>query len=49
MERGGEAGQRKRHAAEEIIGKLRAAGVGLTEAEVVSTVVRKLGVSEQTY
>lgn len=41
--------RRKRYAAEEIIGKLREAEVGLAEGETVGAVVRKLGVSEQTY
>ena len=42
-------GRRKRYAAEEIIGKLREAEVGLAEGQTVGAVVRKLGVSEQTY
>ncbi len=41
--------RRKRYAAEEIIGKLREAEVGLAEGETVGAMVRKLGVSEQTY
>ena len=42
-------GRRKRYAAEEIIGKLREAEVGLAQGQTVGAVVRKLGVSEQTY
>ena len=41
--------KRKRFAAEEIIGKLREAEVGLAQGQAVGQVVRKLGVSEQTY
>ena len=41
--------RRKRYAAEEIIGKLREAEIGLAEGETVGAMVRKLGVSEQTY
>jgi transposase-like protein len=40
---------RKRHTAEDIIGKLREAEVGLAQGMVVPEVCRKLGVSEQTY
>jgi len=40
---------RKRHAAEEIINKLREAEVGLARGMAVPEVCRKLGVSEQTY
>ena len=41
--------KRKRYAAEEIISKLREAEVHLTQGETVGQVVRRLGVSEQTY
>lgn len=41
--------KRKRYAAEEIIGKLREAEVGLSQGQSLGQVVRKLGVSEQTY
>ena len=41
--------KRKRYAAEEIIGKLREAEVGLGQGQSLGQVVRKLGVSEQTY
>ena len=41
--------KRKRFSAEEIIGKLREAEVVLAQGETVGQVVRKLGVSEQTY
>ena len=41
--------KRKRFAAEEIIGKLREAEVGLAQGHAIGQVVRKLGVSEQTY
>ena len=40
---------RKRHKAEQIIGKLREAEVGLASGKRVAEVVRELGVSEQTY
>jgi len=43
------AAKRKRYGAEEIIGKLREAEVGLAQGQSVGQVVRKLGVSEQTY
>jgi putative transposase len=39
----------KRYGAEEIIGKLREAEVGLAQGQTVVQVVRKLGISEQTY
>ena len=39
----------KRFSAEEIIGKLREAEVVLAQGQTVGQVVRKLGVSEQTY
>ncbi len=42
------AAKRKRYGAEEIIGKLREAEVGLAQGQSVGQVVRKLGVSEQT-
>ena len=41
--------KRKRFSAEEIIGKLREAEVVLSQGQSVGQVVRKLGVSEQTY
>ena len=41
--------KRKRYAAEEISGKLREAEVHLAQGETVGQVVRKLGVSEQSY
>ncbi len=41
--------KRKRFMAEEIIGKLREAEVGLAQGQSLDQVVRKLGVSEQTY
>ena len=41
--------KRKRFSAEEIIGKLREAEVILSQGQSVGQVVRKLGVSEQTY
>ena len=41
--------KRKRYAAEEIIGKLREAEVHLAQGETVGQVVRRLGVSEQSY
>ena len=41
--------KRKRFAAEEIIGKLREAEVGLAQGQAIGQVARKLGVSEQTY
>jgi len=41
--------KRKRFTAEEIIGKLREAEVGLAQGQPLGQVVRKLGVSEQTY
>ncbi len=40
---------RKRYTAEEIIGKLREAEVALAQGQKLGAVVRKLGVSEQTY
>ena len=39
----------KKFTAEQIIGKLRDAEVGLTQGKTVPKVVRKLGVTEQTY
>ena len=41
--------KRKRYGAQEIIGKLREAEVGLAQGHSVGQVARKLGVSEQTY
>jgi transposase-like protein len=45
------AGQmgRKRHTAEEIIGKLRTAEIELAKGLGTAEVVRKLGITEQTY
>ena len=43
------AANRKRYGAEEIIGKQREAEVGLAQGQSVGQVVRKLGMSEQTY
>ena len=40
---------RKRHTAEQIIRKLREAEVELTKAQTTVEVVRKLGITEQTY
>ena len=40
---------RKRHTAEQIIGKLREAEVELAKGQSVALVVKKLGVTEQTY
>ena len=41
--------KRKRYGAEQSIGKLREAEVGLAQGHSVGQVARKLGVSEQTY
>ena len=40
---------KNRHTAEQIIGKLREAEVALAKGQPVGTVVRKLGVTQQTY
>ncbi len=40
---------RKRHIAEEIIGKLRTAEIELAKGVSAAEVVRKLGITEQTY
>jgi putative transposase len=40
---------RTRHTAEQIIGKLREAEVGLAKGQTVAQVCRALGVTEQTY
>jgi transposase-like protein len=40
---------RQRHTAEQIIGKLREAEVALARGQAVVHVVRKLGITEQTY
>ena len=40
---------RRRYTAEQIIGKLREAEVGLASGRRVAEVVRELGVTEQTY
>jgi putative transposase len=47
--RGGIPLGRKRHTAEEIIGKLRRAEVALAQDIAVPDVCRRLGVTEQTY
>ncbi|MEI6505460.1 MAG: transposase, partial [Planctomycetota bacterium] len=39
----------KKFTAEQIFGKLREAEVGLAQGKTVPEVVRKLGVTEQTY
>ena len=39
----------KKFTADQIIGKLREAEVGLAQRKTVPEVVRKLGVTEQTY
>ena len=40
---------RKRHTAEQIIAKLREAEIELAKGQTTPDVVRKLGISEQTY
>jgi transposase-like protein len=40
---------RKRHTAEEIIGKLRTAEIELAKGLGTADVVRKIGITEQTY
>ena len=40
---------RKRHTAEQIIGKLRTAEIELAKGLITAEVVRKLGITEQTY
>ncbi len=40
---------KKRHTVEQIIHKLREAEVDLSKRETLSKVVRKLGITEQTY
>ncbi len=40
---------RKRHTAEEIIGKLRTAEIELAKGRSAAEVVRALGITEQTY
>ena len=40
---------KKRHTVEQIIHKLREAEVALSKGEPLSKVVRKLGITEQTY
>ena len=40
---------KKRHTAEQIIHKLREAEVALSKGEPLSKVVRKVGITEQTY
>ena len=41
--------KRKRHSAEQIIGHLRDAEVMEAEGKTIAQIVKKLGVSEQTY
>lgn len=40
---------KRRHTAEQIIHKLRETEVALSKGEVLSKVVRRLGITEQTY
>ena len=40
---------RKRHTPEQIIRKLREAEVALAKGQLIAEVVRKLGITEQTY
>jgi transposase-like protein len=40
---------RKRHTAEQIIGKLRTAEIELAKGQSAAEAVRKLGITEQTY
>ena len=40
---------RQRHTAEQIIGKLREAEVEISKGQTVGQVVKKLGITEQTY
>ncbi len=40
---------KKRHTAEQIIHKLREAEVALSKGDLLTKVVRKLGITEQTY
>ena len=40
---------KRRHSAEQIIGKLREAEVALAKGQLVARVARKLGVTEATY
>jgi transposase-like protein len=40
---------KKRHTAEQVIAKLREAEVELAKGQSISNVVRKLGITEQTY
>jgi putative transposase len=40
---------KRRHTAEQIISKLREAEVTLAKGQLLSRVVRKLGITEQTY
>ncbi len=40
---------KKRHTTEQIIHKLREAEVALSKGELLSKVVRKIGITEQTY
>ena len=40
---------KRRHTAEQVIHKLREAEVALSKGEVLSKVVRTLGITEQTY
>lgn len=40
---------KKRHTPEQIISKLREAEIGLSKGQSIAQVVRKLGITEQTY
>jgi len=40
---------KKKHTAEQIVGKLREAELGLAKGLTIGAVVRKLGITEQTY
>ena len=40
---------KKRHTAEQVIGKLREAEVALAKGQPIAKIVRKLGITEQTY
>ena len=40
---------KKKHTAEQIVGKLREAELELARGQTIATVVRKLGITDQTY
>jgi len=40
---------KKKHSAEQIVGKLREAELALARGRTIAEVVRKLGIAEQTY